>query len=73
MYKAAGLFKLPDFFCKIFENSARKICRSRKTLKNEYLVGKIGVDAAENGPRKESCVVAGVRTLAVFTMKACEH
>ena len=27
-------------------------------LQNEYLVAKIGVDAAENGPRKECCVVA---------------
>ena len=27
-------------------------------LKNQYLVAKIGVDAAENGPRKERCVVA---------------
>ena len=27
-------------------------CRSRKTLQNEYLVVKIGVDTAENGPSK---------------------
>ena len=26
--------------------------------KNEYLVAKIGFDTAENGPRKECCVVA---------------
>ena len=28
-----------------------KSCRSRKTLQNEYLVAKIGVDTAENGPK----------------------
>ena len=27
-----------------------KSCRSRKMLKNEYLVAKIGVDTAENEP-----------------------
>ena len=36
-----------------FENSASSFCRSRKMLQNEYLVAKIGVDAAENEPRKE--------------------
>ena len=30
-------------------------------LQNEYLVAKIGVDTAENGPRKECCVVARCR------------
>ena len=29
-----------------------KSCRSRKTLKNEYLLAKIGVDTAENEPSK---------------------
>ena len=29
-----------------------KSCRSRKMLKNEYLVAKIGVDVADNGPSK---------------------
>ena len=29
-----------------------KSCRSRKTLQNEYLVVKIGVDTAENEPFK---------------------
>ena len=28
----------------------RKSCRTRKTLQNEYLVAKIGVDIEENGP-----------------------
>ena len=32
-----------------------KSCRSRKMLQNDYLVAKIGVDTAENEPRKESC------------------
>ena len=27
-------------------------------LQNDYLVAKIGVDTAENEPRKERCVVA---------------
>ena len=31
-----------------------KSCRSRKTLQNEYLVAKIGVDTAENEPSKVS-------------------
>ena len=39
--------------CNCFENSASSFCRSRKMLQNEYLVAKIGVDAAENEPRKE--------------------
>ena len=30
-----------------------KSSRSRKMLKNDYLVAKIGVDTAENEPRKE--------------------
>ena len=30
-------------------------------LQNAYLVAKIGVDTAENGPRKECCVVAAER------------
>ena len=30
-----------------------KFCRTRKTLQNEYLVAKIGVDIAENGPSKD--------------------
>ena len=34
----------------------RLFCRSRKMLQNEPLVAKIGVDTAENGPRKECCV-----------------
>ena len=42
-----------DFFLQNFENSASSFCRSRKMLQNEYLVAKIGVDTAENGPRKE--------------------
>ena len=33
-------------------------------LKNDYLVAKIGVDTAENEPRKERCVVA-MRSLLV--------
>ena len=32
-----------------------KSCRSWKMLQNDYLVAKIGVDTAENEPRKESC------------------
>ena len=35
-----------------------KSCRSRKMLKNDYLLAKIGADTAENEPRKERCVVA---------------
>ena len=49
------------FFSQNFENSASSFCRSRKMLQNEYLVAKIGVDAAENEPRKECCVVARSR------------
>ena len=41
------------FFFQNFENSASSFCRSRKMLQNEYLVAKIGVDTAENEPRKE--------------------
>ena len=44
---------LSEIFLQNFENSASSFCRSRKMLQNEYLVAKIGVDAAENGPRKE--------------------
>ena len=29
-----------------------RFCRSRKMLKNDYLVAKIGVDTAENEPSK---------------------
>ena len=37
---------------------AKKYCRSRKMLQNEYLVAKIGSDTAENELRKEWFVVA---------------
>ena len=41
-------------FCllKFWLSSGEKVCKSRKTLKDEYLVFKIGVDKAENGPFK---------------------
>ena len=42
-----------EFFLYNFEISASSFCRSRKMLQNEYLVAKIGVDTAENEPRKE--------------------
>ena len=31
---------------------ARKTCRSRQELSNEYLLSEFGVDRAENGPLK---------------------
>ena len=34
------------------ERSIRLICRPRKMLPNESLLAKLGVDTAENGPRK---------------------
>ena len=37
-----------------------KSCRSRKTKQNEYLVVKIGVDTAENGPSEEDGPFSGV-------------
>ena len=49
--------KFDDFFQKKSVSiSAKdwKSCRSRKVLKNEYLVAKIGVDTAENEPSKVS-------------------
>ena len=33
----------------------------RFSAAKKFLIAKIGVDAAENGPRKERCVVAKVR------------
>ena len=45
--------KISQVFLQIQQNSARLFCRSRKMLKNEYLDAKIGVDTAENEPRKE--------------------
>ena len=37
----------------------RKMCQARRTLKNEALDAKIGVDTAENEPRKgsEKCIL----------------
>ena len=52
-----------QFSLKIWVPSGAKVCkscRSWKTLQNDYLVTKIGVDTAENEPRKESCGRAGV-------------
>ena len=49
------------FSPKIWVPSGAKVCkscRSWKMLQNDYLVAKIGVDTAENEPRKEWCVVA---------------
>ena len=49
------LTKFDEFLKKIWISSGakvRKSCRPRKTLQNEYLVAKIGVDRAENGPLK---------------------
>ena len=43
--------------CKFLENLARSFCRSRKMLKNDALVAKIGVDTAENGPSEVSWVI----------------
>ena len=45
----------PDFLKKFAFRSGAKVCescRSRKMLKNDYLVAKIGVDTAENEPFK---------------------
>ena len=47
--------KSDDFFLKFWDLSGAKDCKacsSRKMLKNEYLVAKIGVDTAENEPSK---------------------
>ena len=44
-----------DFLLKFLDLSGAKDCissRSRKMLKNEYLVAKIGLDTAENEPSK---------------------
>ena len=38
----------------ILEKSARQFCRFWKMLQNAYLDAEIGVDTAENEPRKES-------------------
>ena len=54
-------FKTPRFrtggnrilrFCQKMWTDAKDKCKARKTLKNDVLVAKIGVDAAENGPIK---------------------
>ena len=55
--------KILDNFLKNWVPSGAKVCkscRSRKNLmlKNDHLVAKIGVDTAENEPRKEWCVFA---------------
>ena len=34
------------------KNGKSGICSSRQELSNEYLIAKIGVDTAENGPSK---------------------
>ena len=60
----ANFAKISAFFDGILlkfrdSSSARmfKSCRSRKTLQKEYLVVKIGVDTAENGPSKVSIIL----------------
>ena len=52
--------------CKILhfcENPVTTFCRFWKILQNEYLIVKIGVDTAENGRRKEWCVVASSKRI----------
>ena len=41
------------------KSGAKEKCRARKTLKNAALDAKIGVDTAENEPRKgsEKCIL----------------
>ena len=39
-------------FWKFSSREDCEICRSRQELSNEYLIAKIGVDTAENGPSK---------------------
>ena len=50
-YNASVLSRV--FFLKILKIQLAPFCISRKMLQNEYLVANIGVDTAENGPRKE--------------------
>jgi hypothetical protein len=38
------------YFPILWGENLKQSCRSRKTLQNEYLVAKIGVDTAENEP-----------------------
>ena len=66
LYKEKNAKKFDEFLPRFSVSSGAKVwqsCRSRKMLKNDYLLAKIGVDTAENEPRKEWCVVAsGTRT-----------
>ena len=51
-------FEYFKLFLRDFENSVSLFSRFWKILQNEYLIGKIGVDTAENEPPKEWCVLA---------------
>ena len=57
-----SIFRENRWFLKEFlqnlEKSVKEFCRFWKMLQNAYLDAKIGVDTAENEPRKEWCVVA---------------
>ena len=50
----------------------RQSCRSRKTLQNEYLVAKIGVDTAENDPSKFAPITWRRKTWACLSPRGPE-